>query len=939
MLKSLIVMWLFFFNFLFGQTESNEILFLPWGQSAGIRSAPGGQFGPMSFEIQGNTIKILDTQHNSVNVYQDNKLIQSISIPSINVEDFCTKGNNSYYLLSDNKIYEYSNQKLSNIYSPDNNQQIISRLSFINNRFSAVLNQSNSRDVLSNKSVQEGIEDNSGNQVQVIKNDWNQIIIKKNNTIFAEITSMKSDLGSAKFLGDTPGNYIYIYFERITQQIPLVVKKCINMYSKDGSLIHKLKLPQISYSYIFKEFFVDKSGNFYHMLSTRNGIHILKWNINELLTNNTIDIDYPLKFNDNFHYNQIEEPDPIIPNEFKLKEQSYLFDPVSRDSALAKGNTYTVHSWIAAASNLTNGRIQDPDGIEIESPGWIHVGSNIKIPYKWGGFWTLAGFDNGLLNGKYAGDIATSGVSQHCVGVDCSGFVSQCWNLPYQFSTRMMDDWITIAYNSWSELLPADAIHKVGHVRMYVSTNTNGSLLTVESAGADWRVSYRSFSLGQLSNYTPRYYIYMLGSPATIARPVLNSITFSDSISLSLSLDDTSNLAGIKIYNSSDGTNWNPVLGGQLLSPELDLITIPKYNNIGTYFKCTCISSDTNSTESWPSDSYGYYSKGTSDKLLIVDGFDRIDGSYNLPYHGFATVLGKSIAFGEVSFETSDNDAVIDGSINLTDFDAVFWMLGDESTDEETFSSVEQSLVTAYLQQGGKMFISGSEIAWDLDYRGASSDQDFIHNYLKSEYNQDDAGSYIVNGEAGTIFDGLVLHYDEGTHGVYPEDYPDAFTPVNGSSSVLRYDNNLIAATLFEGMVPGGTMDAKIILMGFPFETVYDEFERHDLINRILTYFDFNPTSVEDNKIPIANTFDLYGNFPNPFNASTKIRFFIPKRGKVIVDLYNILGQKIENIFNGLLDKGIHEINYNGIHLASGTYIYTAKYNDFEKRAKLILLK
>ncbi len=53
-------------------------------------------------------------------------------------------------------------------------------------------------------------------------------------------------------------------------------------------------------------------------------------------------------------------------------------------------------------------------------------------------------------------------------------------------------------------------------------------------------------------------------------------------------------------------------------------------------------------------------------------------------------------------------------------------MVGDESTDEETFSSAEQSVVIPYLQQGGKMFISGSEIAWDLDYQGSSIDKSFI---------------------------------------------------------------------------------------------------------------------------------------------------------------------------------------------------------------------
>jgi len=323
--------------------------------------------------------------------------------------------------------------------------------------------------------------------------------------------------------------------------------------------------------------------------------------------------------------------------------------------------------------------------------------------------------------------------------------------------------------------------------------------------------------------------------------------------------------------------------------------------------------------------------------VLIVDGFDRIDGSYNFPYHNFSTILGNSVAFNNISFETVDNDAIINENILLDSYDAIFWLLGDESTNSETFSTVEQSIVSSYLQQGGKMFISGSEIAWDLDNRGNTNDQNFIHNYLKTEYYQDDASSYIVNGVAGSIFDDLVIHYDDGTHGVYPENYPDAFTPVNGSYAALKYDNNLNAAIVFEGLVPSGISDSKIVLMGFPFETIYTETERNELIYRIIKFFELDFEEQEDPILP--ETFVHYGNYPNPFNISTTIKFFIPEDGTVKLDLFNILGQKIESIYNSNLKTGIHKIRFNGSHLASGIYFYNVKWNDQNKKSKFILLK
>ena len=70
-------------------------------------------------------------------------------------------------------------------------------------------------------------------------------------------------------------------------------------------------------------------------------------------------------------------------------------------------------------------------------------------------------------------------------------------------------------------------------------------------------------------------------------------------------------------------------------------------------------------------------------------------------------------------------------------------MLGDESTEHETFSAAEQILVQQYLESGGKIFVSGSEIGWDLFEKGTPSDKNFYTNYLKAIYKSDDALSLL----------------------------------------------------------------------------------------------------------------------------------------------------------------------------------------------------
>ena len=59
----------------------------------------------------------------------------------------------------------------------------------------------------------------------------------------------------------------------------------------------------------------------------------------------------------------------------------------------------------------------------------------------------------------------------------------------------------------------------------------------------------------------------------------------------------------------------------------------------------------------------------------------------------------------------------------MNDYLIVDYILGEESTADETYSSTEQTLISNYLKQGGRLFVSGAEIAWDLDYRGSTTDK------------------------------------------------------------------------------------------------------------------------------------------------------------------------------------------------------------------------
>ncbi len=85
----------------------------------------------------------------------------------------------------------------------------------------------------------------------------------------------------------------------------------------------------------------------------------------------------------------------------------------------------------------------------------------------------------------------------------------------------------------------------------------------------------------------------------------------------------------------------------------------------------------------------------------------------------------------------------------------------------------------------------------------------------------------------------------------------------------------------------------------------------------------------------------LEQNHPNPFNSTTTIAFSIPFSGEATLEMYNILGQSIREIFRGHLDQGAFEITVDESvgDLASGIYFYRLKHEDRSLVRKMVLLR
>ena len=89
----------------------------------------------------------------------------------------------------------------------------------------------------------------------------------------------------------------------------------------------------------------------------------------------------------------------------------------------------------------------------------------------------------------------------------------------------------------------------------------------------------------------------------------------------------------------------------------------------------------------------------------------------------------------------------------------------------------------------------------------------------------------------------------------------------------------------------------------------------------------------------INHSFDLLPNYPNPFNPLTTINYKIKKYSDVNINIYNINGKLVNNLFKGKQSLGLYSIDWDAKNLISGIYFLQINTNDFSETQKLMLIK
>lgn len=253
--------------------------------------------------------------------------------------------------------------------------------------------------------------------------------------------------------------------------------------------------------------------------------------------------------------------------------------------------------------------------------------------------------------------------------------------------------------------------------------------------------------------------------------------------------------------------------------------------------------------------------------LAIIAGYDRLDAgmllvedlsAFDLGFPQrmwisrmndgtYAVRHGDAIAAAGLSFDSATDDALGSGLLDLAPYQAIDWFAGQESSGDDPFTATTRAQLAAYLDAGGRLFISGSELGWALDHLGTPDEQAFYRTRLRATYSSDDAETHDLTPLADPFNNLSPISFLDPAS--YDPAFPDTITPNNSSLAALAYAGGLggTAAVAWGQDDPG----ERGVHFAFPFEVLLGDDVRADVMARVLAYF-----AVDEAPVPGDDTGD-----------------------------------------------------------------------------------
>jgi len=366
--------------------------------------------------------------------------------------------------------------------------------------------------------------------------------------------------------------------------------------------------------------------------------------------------------------------------------------------------------------------------------------------------------------------------------------------------------------------------------------------------------------------------------------------------------------------------------------------------NVTTYYAVTCTDASGNTGEAGLSDPTTNAGKGVPTISLnppanfAADG-DLTEWDQSGIMSWILTATGNNIAAGD--FDNDDDDLTAEVWLAIDDNNLY---VACDVIDNDFVYDPEQ--ISAWWTQDAFEFFIG---LWDQNgkpihdatppnSRGAEPDYKliFLEEGYYNEYKAFVAGSpEFTNDDANYFFEALGSR-DYVIEASIPLDSiafgTDArFHPKNGMRimfDLVFHDNDANLGDQGGGNLTWSDKNRDLAYL-----------DQHEWTSTWIGDTTHVATAIDRDEGNYVNTYELRQNYPNPFNPVTTIEYSIAQPGRVQVEVFNLLGERVLTLVDQNQTAGNHRVQFDGAALSSGVYFYSIKSADFFKTRKMILLK
>jgi hypothetical protein len=442
------------------------------------------------------------------------------------------------------------------------------------------------------------------------------------------------------------------------------------------------------------------------------------------------------------------------------------------------------------------------------------------------------------------------------------------------------------------------------------------------------------------------YYSFFAGrdtvSPVISITPLVNQSLFRLPITLKAIASDNlgvgyihvdyyrqrGNIAGSFSLTNTDGANY----AGSFPFTSSDLV-----GGDSVFYKITI--SDTASIPNVvtiPSSNYWSFafSKGN---LLIVNN-DVASSTHIQSPSLFYRVLAP------MGYSIDTTDFLYFGSTPLSSYDIIIWSAG--VTTAPIASAGKREVLTSWVKQGGRLWMESGSAGWFYRPDGPNGGQTNFRQYVlhDSTWIDDAADANLVfNQPVNKIFTApYLLSQPIGFTTVAGAADRDAvlINPDDaGATQLAAWSTESTAGSIISYTPPGGKT-AQTLYFAFALSAITDTTVAKNLIeNSINAFSESTPMGVKERPVPLPTAYNLSQNYPNPFNPSTQIRFDLPERSHVRLQIYNILGQEMHTLVNEDRNPGSYVVEFNAAGLPSGVYFYKITAGNYTAQRKMLIIK